>query len=214
MVVDFGSDIDVGEWMANEFGEYIRSGYLKYFFTDQLGDWHASLAKNTTHLLANGAILVNLDCDNFTGKNGGKFVHDQFMSRDHGILLWQYSKKKLDGSFGRIAMTRDEFDGLGGYNEALLPMGYQDGDLRNRLISSGLELVHDTNEMYNQAIKNEKFVPKEMSWKKMNEQNQRVSKENIKNNRLVANEGKLYGIRNDILHLDPDALKMKPFLKP
>lgn len=211
-LVDFDSTENIDDWIKAEFSDQIKRGYLKYYRASGLDEWHASIAKNTTHFLGTGAILVNLDCDNFTGPNGGTHVLNHFENKDHNIILWQYSNKKLDGSFGRIAMTKDGFDELCGYNEALLPMGYQDGDLRNRLEASGLELVQDITERYNAAIQNEKYIPQNMSWKTMNETNQKTSKRNIKNNILTANDRQSYGIRENILKLDPVTLEMTPFL--
>ena len=69
IVVDFATP-GLQQWIKSEFEEELRSGYLKYYYTEELRYWHASIAKNTAHLLANNDILVNLDCDNYTGYNG------------------------------------------------------------------------------------------------------------------------------------------------
>lgn len=196
VLVDFGSEEDVTGWISSEFSGEIKSGFLKYYTAEGLGEWHASIAKNTTHRLAGGDILVNLDCDNYTGKEGGKVVIDHFQRADENILLWQYSKKKLDGTFGRIALTRDLFNELGGYDESLLQMGYQDGDLKDRAVALGAKLVHDRDPSFNQAIKNEKFVPQSMSWKRMNEYNENLSRKNIRAGNLIANEGRTGGLAN------------------
>lgn len=210
VLVDFGSDADIKGWIVEKFKKDIISGYLKFYSTTEMGDWDASLAKNTAHYLASGTIVVNLDCDNFTGQNGGKYVYDSFIDNKHDMVLWQYSGKKLDGSFGRIACTKHAFEELGGYDQAFLPMGFQDGDLRDRLKASGRELIHDKNADYNAAIKNEKYIPANMTWKKMNEHNQRLSKKNIKNNLLTANDG-IFGIRQNIYQLSPETLELVPF---
>ena len=212
ILVDFGSNEDIKGWVIKNFRKDLNSGYVKFYSTEELGDWDASLAKNTAHYLASGTIVVNLDCDNFTGQNGGRFVYDSFLNNNNDIVLWQYSGKKLDGSFGRIACTKKAFDELGGYNQEFLPMGFQDGDLRDRLKASGRVLVHDKNMDFNAAIKNEKYIPANMTWKKMNEHNQKLSKTNIKNNTLTANKG-IYGIRENIFELSPDTLEMMPFEK-
>ena len=194
VLVDFGSEENVTDWIKTEFAHELGAGYLTCFEARGLGDWHASIAKNTVHLQASGDILVNLDCDNFTGTDGAKFVRDQFLNTEDEIVFWQYSKKKLDGTFGRIGMTRRLFHELGGYDQNLLQMGYQDGDLKDRAMALGAKLVHDRSNQYNGAIKNDKFVPKEMSWKQMNEQNERTSANNIRAGKLVANKGKRIGL--------------------
>ncbi|MEP2275579.1 MAG: glycosyltransferase family A protein [Reichenbachiella sp.] len=212
ILVDFDSDDDIKGWVIENFKDEIKSGYLKFYSSNELKEWDASLAKNTSHYLASGTIVVNLDCDNYTGQHGGNFVLDTFLKNDKDIVLWQYSGKKLDGSFGRIACTKKAFNEVGGYDQEFLPMGFQDGDLRDRLKASGRQLVHDKNSNFNGAIKNEKYIPANMTWKKMNEHNQKLSKDNIKNGKLMANDG-IYGIRQNIYQLSPISLEMEPHQK-
>lgn len=71
VLVDFGSTDGLRKWVICNFRDELESGYLKYYYTEELPFWHCSVAKDTSHLLASGEILVNLDCDNFTGPNGG-----------------------------------------------------------------------------------------------------------------------------------------------
>jgi hypothetical protein len=201
VLVDFGSDEDVAGWLTANFKDDLVTGYLRIFQAEGLTDWHASIAKNTVHMEARGAIWVNLDCDNYTGERGGKHIIDAFEQAETSLIYWQYSKRKLDGTFGRIGMTRDVFEQLGGYDEAFLPMGYQDGDLKDRAIALGCQLIHDRNPQFNQAIKNEKFVPKEMSWKLMNEHNEQLSRDKIKTGQLVANDG-VFGLKDAVLRYD------------
>jgi hypothetical protein len=193
VLVDFDESKEVIAWIQNNFAKELKEGYLK-LYTAPLPEWHASLAKNTAHRLAEGAILVNLDCDNYTGKRGGAFIRSAFTEAEEAILLWQHSKRKLDGTYGRIALTRDMFELLGGYDESFLPMGFQDGDLIARAQKIGLRLKHSKNSKYNQAITNEKYTPPNMSWKQMNEINQRKSKMNIKLNILQANKSRICGV--------------------
>src|ERR1700742_2651942 len=77
VLVDFGSSDGLKEWVITNFKRELNSGYLKYFFTGSLEHWHASIAKNTAHYCSVGEIVVNLDCDNYTGAEGGAFVMDQ-----------------------------------------------------------------------------------------------------------------------------------------
>ena len=51
IVVDFATP-GLQQWIKSEFEEELRSGYLKYYYTEELRYWHASIAKNTAHLLA------------------------------------------------------------------------------------------------------------------------------------------------------------------
>ncbi|UXX79559.1 hypothetical protein N7E81_00340 [Reichenbachiella carrageenanivorans] len=201
VLMDFDEGDQVKQWVLKEFGEFLSDGYLKYFHCPQLSEWNASVAKNTSHKVAAGAVLVNLDCDNYTGLRGGAFVLDQFREAEQNIVLWQFSKIKEDGSFGRIAITRDLFKLLGGYNEAFLPMGYQDNDLMERAKARGALLVHRRDSDYNRAIPNEKYTPATMSYKKMKMTNKAASKKNIRLGHLMANAG-LYGLE-EVYKLSP-----------
>ena len=76
VLVDLGSTDGLHEWVKGTFADEMAAGYLKYYYTEELPLWHTSIAKNTAHIYANNLIVVNLDCDNFTGKDGGLFVID------------------------------------------------------------------------------------------------------------------------------------------
>lgn len=78
VLVDFGSQDGLQEWIADNFEKEIEEGFLKYYYTEELPYWHASIAKNTAHYLASHDIVVNLDCDNYTGPHGGVFLLEKF----------------------------------------------------------------------------------------------------------------------------------------
>jgi predicted glycosyltransferase involved in capsule biosynthesis len=56
--------------------------YFRYFFTDKLPAWHASVAKNTAHLQARAEYLINLDCDNYLDAS----TIEQMLNFNHGDL--------------------------------------------------------------------------------------------------------------------------------
>ena len=201
VLIDFGSDQDVSGWIVENFNEELASGYLKFFTCDQLDKWHAPKAKNTAHRLSSGKILVNLDGDNFTGYRGGMFVYNAFMSAPHDICLWQYSGDSHDGSFGRIAASRDAFFAVGGYNEEFLEMGFQDRDLVNRLEMIGAEVKLELDTRYNRAIENDKYVPENMQYSFMRRYNRMLSWRLLATDSVTANKGNigLQGIKQLII---------------
>lgn len=192
ILVDFSFDDELECWIKSTFRNYLKCGYLKYFRTNELKQWHASIAKNTSHFHASNDILVNLDCDNYTGRNGGKFIIQQFLKHKNDIVLHQFGGDPADGSFGRIGVKRRFFELIGGYDESFEPMGYQDGDLIERLQQIGLQYVLKSNEPYNQAIRNTKtesilHVGSSRNWNEMDQINRQTSKKNIQNGILRAN---------------------------
>lgn len=196
VVVDFIQDNNFELWtfVKENFAEDLESGYLKYFSTRKLPYFHASIAKNTAHRLALGKILVNLDCDNFTGPNGGGVVLDLF-AKSRNIFLHQSSEESdgyLYGNVGRIGYRRKDFMAIGGYDQLMLPMGAQDHDLIARLEAYGKKKISFDSAEFNRAIPNDKeYLHKAtgiMDYAVMDSLNKKMSRYNIENNRIVANQ--------------------------
>ena len=205
ILVDFSTDDKLECWIKSSFRNYLKCGYLKYFRTYELKQWHASIAKNTAHFYAGNDILVNLDCDNYTGWNGGKFVIQQFLKHKNDIVLHQFGGNPIDGSYGRISVMRNFFECIGGYDETFEPMGYQDADLIERLRNIGLQYVLKNDKQFNQAIWNSKAegiinVQSSKNWNEMHEINRLKSKENTQNGQLTANNS-VWGIRKNVFNI-------------
>lgn len=202
VLVDFGSTDGLHDWIIANFIDDLKSGYLKYYYTDELRYWHMSIAKNTAHWCANHDIVVNLDCDNFTGYLGGQFVIRQFL-KSNDIILHQFSGLIHDGSYGRIAVCRRYFDRVGGYDESFQPLGFDDIDLINRLWRTGLEYCPLGDRRYCKAIANKEEesivnTNSTYSYSAMNNFNRIKSYRNINEGHLIANNGS-YGIRYNLV---------------
>lgn len=210
VLMDFHESDDVLHWVKENFLREIQQGYLKYFRAKMEG-WSASVAKNTAHYVAKGDILTNLDCDNFTGKDGGKFVLDQYFREESNLMLWQFSRIRRDGSYGRMSFYQKTFHDLGGYDEGLMEMGFQDNDLMLRALKMGVKRIECNNKLYSKAIKHEKYKPLKMSFRRMERWNKARSKANIKKQMLTANNGS-FGLREGIMFMNKDG-EMKPFEK-
>ena len=193
MLVDFGSTDGLHEWVKENFVDEMEAGYLKYYYTEELPFWHASIAKNTAHTLAMHRIVVNLDCDNFTGKDGGLFVIDSMLKYGHAkTVLHQFSNEPGDGTYGRIAMSKDNFLRLGGYDESFEPAGYQDRDLLLRAQLMGIQCISRPDAAYSKAIANTveetvAYISSALSREEMSERNYHLSLKNITSGNLKAN---------------------------
>lgn len=201
VLVDFASTDGLRKWVLDTFPEDLESGYLKYYHNEALEYWHASIAKNTAHWCASGDIVVNLDCDNFTGHFGGLFVLE-FFRENPDIILHQYSGDWRSGSYGRIAVRREHFARIGGYDESFLPMARQDTDLMERLQRLGLTLVHQPDPRYCQAVPNSKaesirYCRPGVDYPTMQRVNYERSTQNLAAGKIVANGG-LFGIRENL----------------
>jgi hypothetical protein len=202
ILVDFGSTDSLQDWICANFSEDLDEGYLKYYYTTEMPDWSAPVAKNTAHLLSTGEFLINLDCDNLTGKNGGVYIYNQFQRFGPKLVTHQFSGEWTDGSYGRIGMHRQYFFAIGGYDESFAPMGQQDTDLINRLFEFGLAYKKINNPRYNRAIRNSKeesikYCNSQFSYYQMNLHNSRLSRLNLYAGKIITNEGS-FGIRKDV----------------
>ena len=103
-------------------------------------------AKNVAHrcgMLEGGDILVNLDADNYTGPGFAEYVERQFAeANSRRMFLW--SRMIRDGAnrrgiSGRIAVTRQAFLTVGGYDEKFNTWGPDDKDFNARLQAAAYE---------------------------------------------------------------------------
>lgn len=202
VLVDFGSNDGLKEWIIENFQTYLARKYLIFLYTDEMPFWHASIAKNTSHYYANNEILVNLDCDNYTGYRGGRFLINKFRDFETSKIVIHQFYNFFDGTYGRISVLKCYFDLIGGYDESFEPMAYHDTDLILRLFSMGLTYVRLKDIEFNKAEKNDKSesianTNSQLSWKEMHEKNKNKSRENIRNKLFYANN-RIYGIRSHV----------------
>lgn len=208
VLMDVSSKDGFREWLQEQdLNKYTKSGYLRCFETDVIDTWHASIGKNTAAHQAHGRIIVTLDCDNFTGFRGGNFVIQHFEKHNYNCVMHQFDWNPKNGNFGRIALTKNKFDKIGGYDQSLLPMGYQDWDIIKRAEAIGCEYINPTDAGYNQAITNEGGkelsmantidAHKKMGWTEMNRINKLKCHHNLYRNKHKANDG-YYGIRSNV----------------
>ncbi len=127
VLLNYNSQDGVHEWVNASHREDIARGKLIYVRESRAQFFHASKSKNLAHRLAPGRLLVNLDGDNFIG-NSLPFLLGLAASSNR-LLVHMWSGIWKDGTYGRIAVSRKLFHQLGGYDESLLPIGFQDSDL-------------------------------------------------------------------------------------
>lgn len=194
LIVDFGSTDGAIELLFEKLRKHPRG--IRFFSESSGRPWHSSYAKNVAHRLAAGQILMNLDCDNFV-RDAISTIRRYF---SEGVAaLHMSSGIARDGTTGRIAVTRDAFSSVGGYDESLLPMGYQDYDFLARLAAAG-HLVARWNCAPGTAILNSKDDSIEycrrgsMTWADYDRYNREISAANIAAGKLVANCGQWHAV--------------------
>lgn len=158
-VVNYGSRDGMDEWMKTD--PFIRSkiedGTVRYARLPGVDHFHMAHAKNVAHRLATGDVLCNLDADNFTGDGFAAFLAHEFRHNPNIIAMPAYqcsaNLTSVDrGFYGRLAITKEHFEQLGGYDENLKGWGGDDCDLRRRAKGLGLQQVQFDDPIFIQAI--------------------------------------------------------------
>ena len=185
-------------WVMQNCWPAISIGLLRLYTT--CGDmpyWHASIGKNTSHMVASEDILVNVDGDNLIGVNFPEHVVQMFAS-GYKVVQYEYG----EGTCGRIAYLRDDFLQIRGYDEKAFPMGAQDTDivLRIKMLYKGQQLAYKKAKLpqFSQAIPNDKKakvrncdpVYNKMTWGQMDVKNRATFKSRRDNGLIQRNQGK------------------------
>jgi hypothetical protein len=187
VIVNYGSKDNLHQFMMS------RLPYMsnRVIYANEISGrpWHASCAKNASHVLASGNILFNLDCDNFVGTSL-ELIRKKFAEGVELLQMWTGVPK--DGTYGRIAIKNELFKRLNGYDERLYAMSGQDSDLIRRgfAIKAKCEkyISPEFKAILNSKDESVKYIDTfGMTWDQLAAKNLIVTKFNIKNNILVAN---------------------------
>lgn len=180
IIVDVDSSDDLAEWVP-------RDPRVK-LHVHAMWPLHFAKLYNVSHRLGTGDYLVNLDADNFLGPEFRAWVAEL-----GGRVGHCWSQNWSDGTYGRIAIPRQAFHDIGGYDEALHPCGFQDTDLLQRLSHSGLELATSYDpRVYGGAVPNSRedtmrYVDQSMTFDEYNSRNHQTTLRNLAASKLRAN---------------------------
>ncbi|MBT1705728.1 glycosyltransferase family A protein, partial [Chryseosolibacter indicus] len=138
VLLNYNSKDELHQWAQKTLPKYIERGIVNYYYTDRPDFFHASIAKNLAHKVAQGDIVCNLDGDNFTGKDFAYYLNYKMHVMGDNTIL-HVRKSPYWGTEGRIVLTRKNFIELGGYDESFEPIGHEDHDLLHRAKAYGLK---------------------------------------------------------------------------
>lgn len=131
VLLDYDSPDGLEEWVAKHMQKYLHLGVLKYYRSVKPQKYFCRChAKNVVHRLAQGEYLCNLDADNFLSYE----LMDETLSliNDRQRFI-AYGKGSCQG---RITVHRDDFFGVGGYDEDFYGWGMEDKDFIVRVVAS------------------------------------------------------------------------------
>jgi len=176
VVLDYNSQDHLKEWMLSAMAAHIESGLISVFHLSEPEFYHSSHAKNVAHRLARGTILCNLDADNFLTPGFLRLLSER-ASSDSWIMFGH----PRDAT-GKVALRRQDFHTLGGYDENLKGYGYDDVDLIRRA-TKGLGLKSHQDRQFNSFVRHshdERVAHMEIStMKESNQRNRKLMQENI-----------------------------------
>lgn len=185
VVLDYGSEDGLGDWIKQNYQAEIDSGRLRYA-RYEAPHFKMAHAKNMAHRLATGDVLCNVDADNFIAKDFSKWLEEKFDKNINSVVTYtsitfaddvQHKLKRLgglpasvNGAGGRLAISRDNFNRLRGYDETYSAWGFDDSNLGARAMKIGAErfripdnllgnvIGHDHNERFSNMSKRDQEV--------------------------------------------------------
>lgn len=147
VLLDYASADGLGDWVREHFKPELESGRLVYARHEPAPYFQFSHAKNMAHRLASGEILCNLDADNMLARGNAEWMREMFQKHPKSIIASRRTTikslddpKSFEGICGRIALTRDGFARIGGYDEGMTGRG-EDQDLKRRSMVAGMRRV-------------------------------------------------------------------------
>lgn len=202
VLIDYNSQDNLEEYAKKNLTKYIESGFLNYYKTYEPHKFHASKAKNLAHALAKSDIVCNVDGDNFIGKDFAFYLNYIFNQKGKDNI-YQFHKPPYWGTVGRLALYKENFMALGGYDENLLPIGHEDADLINRGKKMGFDYIQDQTENFQKYLSNttlEKAVnctDDQIDYYQLQNSNIQLSNKNIEAGLLKANSN---GMENFVVY--------------
>lgn len=133
VLLNYGSKDGMHEWVRDNIRPWINRGIVKYYRTQMPEYFVATHAKNIAHRQATGDIICNLDADNFLIDGFVEFV-TQAMNKPSIITAPTFDMFNMSGSHGKIAIRREHFYSVNGYNEDInVGWGWDDTDFQFRV---------------------------------------------------------------------------------
>jgi hypothetical protein len=200
VLLDYNSDDGLDEWVRESAADHIQAGRLLYVRELTATAFHMSKAKNLAHRFGTGSMLCNLDADNWIDD-----MADACRESDGRYIVYVGSDEMRQGTGGRIAVPRDWFHALGGYDEGFLPMSMQDLDFVDRAKAMGMRIrrhrricraplpnvpevsTPSAGDAFGDRRDLAAATGVDMTWSEMRHINDAASKRNLREGRLVAN---------------------------
>lgn len=187
LILDFNSPDGLIEWIKSQHDaqSFLKSGQLKIFELTKEFQYSIPLAKNLAHSLASGQVVFNLDIDN-------QIADSYALAKDidsRSALVCE--NKPRTGRYGRIALTKENFIWLGGYDLELFGAGFHDVNLVERLKFLSFIIIQDDNaplSIPNTSVDTSYYLPKSGRFDYYNQFNMKLAHEKLVKNIVRVNQ--------------------------
>jgi hypothetical protein len=202
--LNYNSKDSLDEWIHLHHQSDMDSGVLKYFHTKEPRFFHMAHAKNSSAKLAQNDVLVWVDCDHYLSIY---YLYHLIHWQYGAILNVVYIPPWIDGRRGRVAVDRDVFYHVQGYDEHLNDSwGFEDDDFIMRVLSAGYRsrtihpfligqiIDHDDEVRVQNMVNNRSIGERSVFLKEAQEK----SYQNLREGRLIANLNQPWGALADV----------------
>lgn len=134
IILNYGSRDNLHEWVRDNLKSWIDRGIVKYYRTQIPQHFVATHAKNIAHRQATGDILCNIDADNFIMQGFPEFLVSLLSDKKSVICSTSTDMLDVPGSCGKIAVLREHFYSVNGYDESWnMGWGWDDTNFQYRV---------------------------------------------------------------------------------
>jgi len=172
VLLNYQSEDGLAKWVQANFAAEIAAGRLVHAYHSPAPFFQMAHAKNLAHRIGSGEILCNLDADNLLPRGYAKMVRETFEGSNDSIMVARRPfmtavlfnrvirrtlrlRKYPGGLSGRIAVHRDLFIRLRGYDERRSAWGGDDLDFTLRARDAGARIFKMPQAMWGGVIQHE-----------------------------------------------------------
>jgi len=207
VLLNYDGNNKVDDYIKSKFMPYIESGVLNYYKNlDPVIYYKMCHSRNVTGKLATGDIVAFVDADNYI-MDFSYFLNAAPQHLENENIIFIMTKLRR----GRIALFKNKFLELGGYDESMDPRWWQDRDFEFRAQASRLTTVlFSKYSFYDKAVKEKEEWTVDRQYKNYPDGLKHIFKSshrrrkyiwklrlqtitNILNNELIVNKGIKWG---------------------
>jgi glycosyltransferase involved in cell wall biosynthesis len=191
VILDYDSGDGLREWLVDTYADLIRAGRIRYAYHGPAPHFWMSHAKNLAHLAATGDVLCSVDADNLLARDFSLWLREVYargsdtVASPRRLSFWGYLRQRwIDGRLGlptpsgglagRIAVSRELFHRLGGYDQTITAWGGEDLEFLYKARDAGAAYVEVPPSLWGSSIEHSDSLRTENLSKKDADETNRI----------------------------------------